>query len=674
MDEHGKNKGSQLNDETGSIRQQRPPFPKRAVVTAGMPYGEKTLHFGHVGGNLLHADIYARFLRDRIGAENVIAVSGTDCYGAGVEKVYEERVQSGAFVGSIEDFVRKNHDDQEAVLKKYGIALDLYAASALDEPGRIHKALSAEVFNKLYEGGYLSLTATRQFYDAVNNVFLNGRQVTGRCPIQGCKSETAYADECALGHQFSPEELIAPVSALSGETPELREIENWYFDLVRFRPLLEAYKESLNHNETTRKYLVSVIEEFLAPSSIYVKQESMEEVVSIRGELPSFDLIDEGKSSFELVFSSLDDRRKAVEALAARGVRCRTGKTLVPFRLSGNVPWGIEVPERDGAKDLTFWVWPESLWAPVSFTKACLKTRGMGEGAYRDFWSSKDARVYQFIGEDNIYFYSVAQSGLFMALQDGAEKTCAPADGQLQMTTVIPNRHVLYMKKKAASSGAVKPPSAEELLEVYSPEQLRLHFFHMNLGQSSVSFSPKAFDPSLKGEYDPVIYEGNLTTNIYNRLIRSCFYTMQKHFGSTLPDRSITPEIKVEADELIVAVENAMYRFEFNKMFELLDQYLRQANKRWAELSRVAETADEWAQLLVDSFHAVRVALTLIHPLVPDGSERVREFLRIDERIWSWDYIFEPLSFFIEDGAAHQMKFLEPRVDFFEKPAVQYEE
>ena len=28
----------------------RPVFPKRAVVTAGMPYGNKELHFGHVGG------------------------------------------------------------------------------------------------------------------------------------------------------------------------------------------------------------------------------------------------------------------------------------------------------------------------------------------------------------------------------------------------------------------------------------------------------------------------------------------------------------------------------------------------------------------------------------------------------------------------------------------------
>ena len=34
-----------------------------------------------------------------------------------------------------------------------------------------------------------------------------------------CIRDRAYTDECDLGHQFEPEELIAPKSALTGETP-----------------------------------------------------------------------------------------------------------------------------------------------------------------------------------------------------------------------------------------------------------------------------------------------------------------------------------------------------------------------------------------------------------------------------------------------------------------------
>ena len=41
----------------------RPVFPKRAVITGGMPYGNKELHFGHVGGMFVFADTFARFMR-----------------------------------------------------------------------------------------------------------------------------------------------------------------------------------------------------------------------------------------------------------------------------------------------------------------------------------------------------------------------------------------------------------------------------------------------------------------------------------------------------------------------------------------------------------------------------------------------------------------------------------
>ena len=52
------------------MSEHRPAWPKRAVVTSGMPYGNKSLHCGHIT-LFIHSDFFARFLRDRIGSENV---------------------------------------------------------------------------------------------------------------------------------------------------------------------------------------------------------------------------------------------------------------------------------------------------------------------------------------------------------------------------------------------------------------------------------------------------------------------------------------------------------------------------------------------------------------------------------------------------------------------------
>lgn len=88
--------------------------------------------------------------------------------------------------------------------------------------GETHRRLSEEIFRRLYDGGYLRLEEVQQFYDEESGKYLNGRQVTGRCPIAGCRSESAYADECSLGHQYSPNELIQPVSVTTGKTPILK--------------------------------------------------------------------------------------------------------------------------------------------------------------------------------------------------------------------------------------------------------------------------------------------------------------------------------------------------------------------------------------------------------------------------------------------------------------------
>lgn len=110
---------------------ERVEWPARAVVTAGMPYGNKPLHFGHIGGVFVPADAFARFLRDRIGAENVRFVSGTDCFGSPINEGYRKLVEAGEFSGTIADYVLANHERQKATLEAFQVSLDIYEGSGI---------------------------------------------------------------------------------------------------------------------------------------------------------------------------------------------------------------------------------------------------------------------------------------------------------------------------------------------------------------------------------------------------------------------------------------------------------------------------------------------------------------------------------------------------------------
>ena len=666
---------------------ERPEFPERAVVTAGMPYGNKGLHFGHIAGVFVPADVYARFLRDRIGSDNVLFVSGTDCYGSPINEGYRKLVEAGEFDGSIADYVQMNHDAQKAALDAYDISLDIYEGSGIGLSGIKQQEMTDAFITRLYDNGWLEKLSTPQFYDAQAGTFLNGRQVIGRCPVQGCKSEKAYADECDLGHQYDPVDLIAPKSALTGETPEMREVSNWYFELPRFHDLIAAHIEQIAGQCGTRRVLVDEVESFLAPPIIYVQEKFADDFVAIEAELPPHSVLpaEKGKSSFGVEFASIVERERAVEVMHAHGLRFRTGKTLVPFRLTGNIEWGVKAPDLDGTlPDATVWCWPESLWAPISFTITINDEQGMPRTSWRDFWCSDDARVYQFIGQDNLYFYGVAQPALWEALRPGGLFAEGP-DSQMRQTTLVANHHMLFGKKKASSSGAVKPPTGEELLEHYTPEQLRAHFLALGLDQKSVGFSPKPFDPDPAKRddpryADPVLKEGALLTNVFNRLARSCFYEAQKNFDGCMPLGTVTPEVRRRAFEALLDYEERMHKVELHRVMSVCDEFIRWSNKWWADGIKAAEAsedADARRQVLVDSFYLLRMATLLMHPIVPVGCEKICDYLSFDfGDFFSWNYDFDSndeLCPAIEiDAGAHRIHELPPRFDFFRKHESQY--
>jgi methionyl-tRNA synthetase len=651
----------------------RPEFPKRAVITGGMPYGNKDLHFGHIGGVFVHADTFARFLKDRIGKENVIFVSGTDCYGSPIITSHKKYCEEQGLDITVEEYVHNFHDSQKKTLENYDVNLSLYATSAFGDSGKVHKDVSEIVFNILHSHGFLKKMSCPQFYDPAHGSYLNGRQVLGKCPYEGCKSEKAYADECDLGHQYPPEDLIDPISVLSNEKPELRNTDNWYFDLERFAEPLKKLVERLKADRSVRPVVINTLEEFLFPPALHIKRKEFEPlsedfIASLGGVLENI----EKKPSVTITYNDLDERDVAKKLLDSKNVRYRSGKTITPFRLTGNIEWGVPVPNKEGLDDLTFWVWPESLWAPISFTKAYLNQENIDD-SWTKWWLDEDATVYQFIGEDNIHFYGLPEMAMLMAYNASQEeKTGDMSDLDIRgmnFPTLVANHHILFMNEKASSSGAIKPPMAHELLDYYTSDQLRMHFLSLALQKRSVSFNPMALDPTFENKNeDPVLKDGALLTKVFNRIVRSCFYTSEKYSDLKIPKREISQEVIKLMENAIYNYERSMARHEFHQVIINLDSVIRKLSKYWSKHMKVADAEDNndlRLQILADMFYGVKIALTLLHPVVPTSAENVKDYLNLNDSLWSWEHIFEPIEAHMEDSNNHSIKGIPPKFDFF---------
>jgi len=196
--------------------------PKRFTVTAALPYANGPVHIGHLAGAYLPADIYVRWLRSK--GKDVAFICGTDEHGVPITiKARKEGISPQEVVDRYYKIIKDSFAD-------FGISFDIFSRTS--KP--IHHETSSAFFKNLYDKGIFTEQETEQYYDEQENQFLADRYITGTCPK--CGNDKAYGDQCEkCGSTLSPDELINPVSAISGKIPIKRKTKNWYLPLDKIQ-------------------------------------------------------------------------------------------------------------------------------------------------------------------------------------------------------------------------------------------------------------------------------------------------------------------------------------------------------------------------------------------------------------------------------------------------------
>ncbi|MBN1131534.1 MAG: methionine--tRNA ligase [Bacteroidales bacterium] len=207
----------------------------RYLITSALPYANGPIHIGHLAGVYVPSDIYVRYLRQR--GKEVISICGSDEHGVPITlKARQEGVTP-------QNIVDRYHEVNKKAFQEFGITFDIYSRTS----NKIHYETASEFFKILYEKGIFIEKTTRQYFDEEANAFLADRYITGTCPH--CGNGNAYGDQCEqCGSSLSPQELIDPVSTISGNKPVLKETTHWYLPLDRYEKwlrkwILEDHKE-----------------------------------------------------------------------------------------------------------------------------------------------------------------------------------------------------------------------------------------------------------------------------------------------------------------------------------------------------------------------------------------------------------------------------------------------
>lgn len=210
--------------------------PKRYLVTSALPYANGLKHVGHLAGAYIPADIYVRYLRSR--KKDVVFVCGSDEHGTAIP------IQAMKENTSPKEIIDKYHVAMKQDFDDLGISFDIYHRTS--EP--VHHETSQEFFTYLHEKGELETRETEQYFDTQANTFLADRYIKGECP--NCHSNRAFGDQCEnCGTTLSPDELINPVSTLSGSTPIKKKTRHWYLPLGKHEDFLRKWILETHKND-----------------------------------------------------------------------------------------------------------------------------------------------------------------------------------------------------------------------------------------------------------------------------------------------------------------------------------------------------------------------------------------------------------------------------------------
>ncbi|MGM0615424.1 MAG: methionine--tRNA ligase, partial [Pseudomonadota bacterium] len=200
---------------------------RNILVTSALPYANGDIHLGHLL-EYIQTDIWVRFQKSR--GQACYYVCADDAHGTAIMlRAEQEGITSEALIE------RVSHDHQ-ADFARFGVNFDNYHSTHSAE----NRYFSELIYTRLRDKGHIATRDIEQMFDPQKGLFLADRFIKGTCPK--CHAEDQYGDNCEkCGATYTPAELINPVSAISGATPEVRSSTHYFFKLPDFAEFLQQW-------------------------------------------------------------------------------------------------------------------------------------------------------------------------------------------------------------------------------------------------------------------------------------------------------------------------------------------------------------------------------------------------------------------------------------------------
>lgn len=560
------------------------PNSRPLMVTSALPYANGPIHFGHVAGAYLPADVYARC--QRLRGTDLAFICGTDEHGVSITvKAEAEGKDYRAYVDHWHGVIRDT-------LSLFGVSFDHFSRTSNQDP---HYPLSQEAFLRLLRKGVVAPHQEQQHFCTSCNRFLPDRYVEGTCYL--C-AKPARGDECrGCGAWLEAIKLVDPRCVTCGASPDVR-------DTVQFELDLSPISSS------DPGVLAAAYGQAFADWLPVFRSRLKGNVRAM-----AFDKLIEG------------------EGLQSRPI-------------TRDLPWGVPVPavDLDGRpvpdhEGKVLYVWFD---APIGYVSATVEWSRAHLGsaeAWRRWWITPSAtgtedgpRLVHFLGKDNIPFHCI----VFPAMQAGQAEALAdddfigPGEGERWVLPEnVPANEFYNLEGRKFSTSDNWMLDTQRMFSVFGGDALR---WYLCVSMPETADSDFLFD-ELRNRVN-----SELADTIGNYASRVLKFNAKQH-GGVVPEVDPTHALAADLAAARAACERALAEvttqldaFAFRKAAAAVVELARFGNKIFDERApwQLKKTDETGCRLALHCNLQVLASLSLaLTPFVPVAAGRLREMLAL---------------------------------------------
>lgn len=291
-----------------------------------------------------------------------------------------------------------------------------------------------------------------------------------------------------------------------------------------------------------------------------------------------------------------------------------------------DIEWGIPVP-LEGWEDKRIYVWFEAVMGYFTASIEWAQNTGQPD-AWKDWWYDPQAKIYNFIGKDNIPFHTVIWQAELM----GVERIYEDQEGKrLVLPYDVPANEFMNIEGAQLSKSRNLAIWLPDLLERYDPDAIRYYITAVMPETRDTDFSWEGF---LHRNNDELVATwGNLAHRVLS--------FAHKHWDGRIPPPG---ELGAEDQELIAQIEAGFETIgEHLAAVQLragLSEGMRLAREVNGYLDRapwfsvIKEDREAAARTVYTALRAVDSLKILLAPWLPFSSERLHQTLGYAEPLF----------------------------------------